>query len=250
MTTTNTTTNFAALRAELMRVSRACSARREEIKASTGKGWAETYADPSVQPLVAEENRLYREMEAVSAEIVRANLETFGLEDFSAVGVLLAADGQAKLGQFETRVSELCSLRYSGLAEKFGIECQKASLQIRVEKDGRRIGYVDSDGRFNYEAAPNLRTALGWKIATDGGRERSLQFFDLEKAAREILATIRENGTGEQAFFGPYFEVLKRVFVYEQTTRFGNGYCGAATIIWQAATRDLGQAHEGYAFMH
>lgn len=98
--------------------------------------------------------------------------------------------------------------------------------------------------------APDIRTALGWRIATDGGREYLIQFFDLDQAARFIVETIRMKGTSQDAFFDSFSAVLKSVFVFGRTSRFSDGYCGAKTLLWRMATREVGEEHGGYPFAY
>lgn len=232
----------------------ACAeARTEEVARNL---WTNSWDDsvrehPDVLVLKAEATRLYWEADALTPHVIRANLQAFGLEDLEVVGVLTDRDSGQEIGRSEpVALSELCGLRYRRLAKKLGLDPQQAGFEITILGDRIVIGRIDSDGDFDYEAAPNLRTALGWKIATDGGRERLIEFFDLDRAARSLLDTIRANGTEREAFFGPYFDALKRVFVYERTSRFADGYCGAADPLWRAATRELGQEHEGYPFCY
>lgn len=209
----------------------------------------------------AEASRLYSEADAVTQHIIRANLKNLGIEDMTVVGVLYYSDDECtpgrvrfrdgkEAGRIEMLLSDLCGLRYNGLAKQLGVEPKDVSFRIDIEKDGKKIGRIDSDGDFNFEAAPDLRTALGWKVVTDGGRVRQIEFFNLEQATGALLDTIRTSGIEKEAFFGPYFEMLQRVFVYEQTSRFGDGYCGAATTLWRVATRELGQEHPGHSFCY
>jgi len=145
-------------------------------------------------------------------------------------------------------------------AELFGlfapntIRCAiTVSIEAGEKEVGRgegKIGWIDDDRRFHYEAAPTLREALGWAIATDGGRDHLIEYFDLDRAARDILDAIRTNGVGRETFFGAYFEVLKKIFVCGRTSRFADGYCGHVHTLWHVATRELGKEHEGYSFMH
>jgi hypothetical protein len=214
--------------------------------------------EPALQ---AEATRLYWEADAFTSHFIRANLENMGVKDLVVVGVLHFSDNKRieggirfrdgnEAGRAEMLLSNLCGLRYRGLAKQFGVELKDVSLRIVVEQNGKVIGHIDSDGDFDYEAAPDLRTALGWKIATDGGRERLIESFNLEQEAASLLDTIRTCGVSEEAFFGGYFDTLKRVFVYKHTSRFGDGYCGAATTLWRVATRELGEEHAGYPFCY
>lgn len=113
-----------------------------------------------------------------------------------------------------------------------------------------KIGFIDSDGRFHFKTSSQLRTALGYMIATDGGRTRLVSGCNLEQTSASLLDVIRSDGTSREIFFGSFFEALKKIFVYDRTTRFGDGYCGAATVLWQVATRELGCDHSGYDFAY
>ncbi len=186
---------------------------------------------------------------AVASDLIRVNLERFGIVDMTVTGVLNGRDGR-RLGHVEMSLSDICGLRYDGLAKNLEIEPKNVELVIKIEADGVVIGKVDSDGGFDYEAAPDFRTALGWKIATDGGQVQIIESFDLDQAARSILEIVQSKGTSKDAFFGPFFEMVKQVFVCRRTSRFGDGYCIAATMIWHVATRQLGEEHPGYPFCY
>lgn len=193
----------------------------------------------------------YRAVDALTPHLIRANLETLGINDMTVSGVLhygIAGGGYLRdgreVGRAKMLLSDLCNLRYLGMSARFGVEPRNTSLRIEVEQNGQVIGYIDSDGRFHYEAASDLRTALGWWIATDGGRVCVIKFLNLDQAAAALLDTIRHNG--EEVFYGPYFAELRTLFSSRTTSRFGDSYCSAATILWQVATRELfGEKHNG-----
>ncbi len=209
----------------------------------------------------AEATRLYWEADTLTSHLIRANLESLGVKDVIVTGVLYYSANQItsselqfrdgdEAGRIEMLLSDLCGLRYGRVGKRLGVGPEGLSFWIRIEKDGARIGSVDSDGRFDYTAAPDFRTALGWQIATDGGRVRIVESFNLDEASILLLYAIRDAGTSREAFFGPYFKELQRVFKSGHTSRFGDGYCGAATNLWQVATRELGEEHPGYSFSY
>lgn len=232
----------------------ACAqAKAEEVAFDFGTNrWDDSVRQhPGVLALEAEATRLYREADALTPHMIRANLHAFGLEDPEVIGVLTGRDSGREIGRSEpVALSELCGLRHSGLAQKLGLNLEQVELSIQIRRDGVPIGRVDCDGRFRFEAAPVLRTALGWVIATDGGRGRLVDFSNLDQAALALLYTITNGDTERTTFFGSFSEVLKRVIVYERTSRFSDGYCGALTVLWQVATRELGQKHEGFSFCY
>lgn len=212
-------------------------------------GWNQAQENAEYKALDKESMRLYYEKEALTCHVIRHNLKTLGIDDMMVEVELLTNLGTT-VGSKRMLLSDACCLRFSGLCKEIGAEAKDMSTQLIICKDSEPIGHVDSDGDFDYEGAPDLRTALAWKIATDGGRHMLIH-CNVDQDAERILDTIRYNGVSQDAFFGPYFDVLKRVFVYKNTSRFGDGYCGAATTLWRVATRELfGMQHPGYSFCY
>lgn len=225
-------------------------AMRDQIAREHGINLGDAQKHPDYKTLETEAHALYWEADALTPHVIRANLERLNLEDIEVTGVLVGNDRKTRLGQEQMLLTDLCGLRYRGLAKRLGVAMTDMALMVIVEKDGASIGVIDCDGDFDYESAPDLRTALGWKIATDGGRTSLIEFFDLNKAASSIIDTVNNDGVSEKAFFGAYFQTLKRAFVYGRTSRFSDGYCGAATTLWRVATRVLGNEHPGYDFAY
>lgn len=203
--------------------------------------------DPEYRRLRTRAIRLSEKIQKFFPHIIRANLATFGVEDMLVTGIIRDEQGDTELGRTEMLLSDLCGLRYHGLAKLLGIK-ENTGLSIIVEKNGRFIGRIDCDGDFNYTEAPNLRTALAWKIATDGGRGHIIEGFDLDAATQKIFTTIEANGTTKDGFFDAFFPCIKSIFVCDHTSRFGDGYCGAIMVLWRNATRELGCEHSGYSF--
>jgi hypothetical protein len=258
-------TRIADLRSRALACWEASEMRRsrlEELKEKWWFFWIKPDEDSKVRALYEESEQCYREADALTPKLIRTNLKRFGIEDMTVTGILYLSDNRPtptggvhfregpEVGRVKMLLSDLCGLRFSGLAEKFGVGPRDVSFRVKIKKEGKFIGWIDSDGDFDYKAAPDLRTALGWKIATDGGREYLIDYFDLDQATKSILETIRSNGKSKKAFFGPFFEAIQRVFVSEWTSRFGDGYCGAAPTIWRVATRELGEEHRGYTFWY
>jgi hypothetical protein len=239
---------FLAAQTAYQAASARTSTRRGELARELNLSLSDAQKHHDYVALSDESLRLYRKVEALTMWPIRANLEAFGLEDLPVTGTLMGTDRTTRLGSVDLSLSELCCLRYSGVADKLGHRHGDVDLSLIVEKEGVRIGRVGSDGDFDYEAAPDLRTALGWKLATDGGRV-GLVRIDLDAETEAILDVVKTNGTDEEVFFGKFEAVVKGVFEYENGSRFADGYCGAQTILWQVATRQLGDEHEGYPFM-
>lgn len=228
----------------------AAYAMRDQIAREKGINIADAQNHQDYKRLSDAADKLYWEADALTPNVIRANLQSLGIEDMQVTGVVMGRDRMTRLGQGQMLLSDLCGLRYCGMAKHVGVAMKDADFNIVVEKDGVRIGHIDSDGDFDYEQAPDLRTALGWKVATDGGRSALIEAFDLNRATDSILETVRISGTGQNAFFNPFFGTLKSVFVYGRTSRFADGYCGAATTLWRVATRVLGNEHPGYSFAY
>ena len=211
--------------------------------------YEEAGKDSEVQRLEAESMRLYHEVQASSHIPIAANFEAFGLEDPTVVGVLRFRSGE-DAGCLEAKLSELCALRSHGIVKRLELDAPCGTIEFRVKifRDGAEIGFIDSDGDFDC-AVGTLRQAIGYKLATDGGRER-LVLVDLEAATKRVLDVVRNHGTSSENFFGPYQKVVQEVFAYNNGSRFADGYCGAMTVVWRAATRELGTLHEGYSFMY
>lgn len=212
---------------------------------------------PTCRVAVDDEGKIVNTTQQCIQNIL-ANLGLFVLEDKLVTGVLffsndektpfglLFRDGE-EAGRVEMMLSELCVLGYSGLAGRLNLDPNKVSLKILIEKDGQVIGRVDDDGIFHYEVAPDLRTALGWYLSTNGGRDCSLNFFNLDEAANRLLNIIRLNGIKKDAFFGAYMDGLRLLIVYKSTSRFAGGYNHAARTLWGVATRELfNNDHPGY----
>ncbi len=224
---------------------------RDRISKEKKIGLAEAQNDPEYKALAEESSRLYWEADALTAHPIRANLTQFGLADPMVVGTLRDRNGTAILGTTSpTPLAQLCALRYRGIAREIGLDPEKVGFSIEIATEGRAIGFVDSDGGFHHEAAPDLRTALAWKVATDGGRERLVTGFNPDQAAEDILAIIATGEPSEAKFFGSYSAALKKIFVYEESSRFSDGHCSAMTTLWHVATRELGCEHAGYGFAY
>ncbi len=234
------------------------SAKEFELLEARGRDY-DYRSDPEYKALEHVFNLLLCEERLLISQAIRANLSNMGIEDMSVTGVLHLSenertprgirrrDGQ-EAGRVEMLLSDLCGLCSEGLAVKLGVDREAVSFDINIEKDGMVVGRIDAAGVFDFLKAPSLKTALAWKVATDGGRTRLIEGFDPDTAGRLLLETIRTHGTDKPTFFGPYFDALKRIFVCEKTSQSKDGYLSAAIPLWRVATRELGQEHEGYEF--
>lgn len=208
--------------------------------------------DEELEELDKKMIKAYERQEELTPAIIRANLYRFDLEDTDVTTELEERNSERRIATLmePEPLSNFCGMKFHEIAQRLGIDIGTIKFAVYVKREDKEIGRIDSDGRFMYRSAPDLRTALGWSIATDGGRERIIDFFDLDKASQSILALIHEEGVSEKTFFGHYFKLLQTIFKYEQTSRFADGYCGAADDLWHVATRQLGNEHSGYNFVY
>jgi hypothetical protein len=194
------------------------------------------------------------------AEQILRNLRQFGLDDqiFDA-SVPIIPDKSAACGHGDGKryaeISEISVAEACGDQEKiFGGLPQfneRLTFCVLIKNRSVRIGYIDSDNRFQYESAPNTYSALGWLIATDLGREQRIEWFDVRMASVTLTGVIRTYGTTEATFRKTWFGVLREMMGTKKISRFADGYCGWATTLWQVATREVtGSAHPGYHFLY
>lgn len=192
--------------------------------------------------------------------MIKYALDALCIEDIEGVTGSIRIGGQIDPASDQMKLSELCALGYYGLAAKLKVKSgTRDYLVVYVEKGGERIGTIDSDQILRLDNA-SLAITLGWFVATDGGRtylvnlpvemggDYSRRKVDL--AAEQIKELVRSLGTGEETFFGPYFQFLKRLFLDGNTARYGDSYLGAANHLWRTATRELGNEHPGYQFSY
>jgi len=172
---------------------------------------------------------------------LRANLDKFGLEDIMVTGTIDVTRNwervTVQIGPMH--LSQMCGDIWATIQKR---RSDEIALHIEVFQDGARIGTVDSDHRFHYSAAPDLRTALGWVIATDLGHVKALG-FGLDSAVKGLETVIRKAPVDgdEKAMFNFYFGAFKtqltHTIVYKRTSRFADGYMGSLNLLWRIGTK-------------
>ncbi|MFA6131594.1 MAG: hypothetical protein WC702_00800 [Patescibacteria group bacterium] len=178
---------------------------------------------------------------------IRAILQSLGLEDFEAVGVLINFIGQYyEVGRETMMLSELCALRASGLAARLGVDPRSIHSTITIMFDSLKIGSVNKNGSFDFESAPDLRSALLWRVATGGGPLDGIKAFDPDETAEELKRINRQLDKDMAAFFAPWFYCLRTTL--ERCSLFDDSWHRSSTIMWRVATRELGCEHYGYWF--
>ncbi|HEY4516666.1 MAG TPA: cold shock domain-containing protein [Candidatus Paceibacterota bacterium] len=182
-------------------------------------------------------------------ETLRANLDKFGLEDIMVTGTIGVVRRDHNYNHAMTTVqlgpmhlSQMCGNIWSTIQKR---RSDEADLHVEVFHNGERIGSVDSDHSFHYSAAPDLRTALGWVVATDLGHVKVLHGFHLDGEVKQIEAVIRNAPTSgdEKAvlkfYLGAFKNQLARTIKHERTSRFGDGYMGPLYLLWAVGTKAI-----------
>ncbi len=203
------------------------------------------------------------------AQNIQANLTILGLTDMMVTGMMSGnqsldqAGGTIPVTDAPMLLSTLCAeshtLRHSAEMkhrQAGGNQFQLNSYNIQVVNDaGDTIGKIDSDGVFQYTAAPDLALCLGWAIATDIGRNKVIEDVSLQNltsSTQDRITGAVSNAMSQDYFFGDWMNFLEKdLMVYDRTTRFGDGYCGVANLFWEVGLRTLfGIEHSGYDFAY
>lgn len=193
-------------------------------------------------------------------------LTRFGLEDIPVVGraKVLSMDREptpiheAMTGT--TELTQLCAqanLWREHCVPRNRFKFERVAGTIEVLCRNELIGTIDPNDVFSYSAAPDLRTCLGWVVATDQGRRQHSFEYDLDGAVHAINQSLQTLGNPSAA---SRQEVMKVYYEGE----FGNairanlrqGYGSrliggcideAKNVIWRVATRTLFyEEHPGF----
>lgn len=238
---------------------------RRDLEKSLRVTWVETFSHPEVTSLVEESMGLYREMAKLEGQLIRENLARFGIEDSrvtAKVEITAGYDG-AVIRTVEVGVDLLSNfcLPFS-LWPKVELDKsagEKVKLWMLIFLGEERIGYINSDGQFNFTAAPDLRVCVGWAVASDYGREKVLDYdlsFEVNKLEYAIKMASPVDGTHEEDlkklfFEGAWKRAIVEVMQYKKGSRFCNGYCGVTTMFWEVATRTIrGREHPAFPFFY
>lgn len=193
---------------------------------------------------------------------IQSNLQLFRVQDFSAIathrGTVLTPSNPVQVSALAAFSRELRTE-----ADKIdNVGPQDFTLRLArpalTGGESEYIGHIDSDSRFYFRAAPDLRTCLAWAVATDLGQTRVLDGYDLEADVERLSNAIRRAPFGqademiEAYFFDTWMErEVQEVYGYQRSSQFSGGYCTAAARLWQVGTRTLlGNEHPGFSFVH
>lgn len=190
------------------------------------------------------------------AQYVRSNLQQFGLTDQQVIGKRWVQNDRGdERFVLETQPMELSELCGNSPEVQYAPGYKTADYMTRVfDPKGAIIGVIDSDRRFLYNSAPDIRSCIGWAVATDLGRTQHLN-FNLDEAARvvtEAMGWCPELRGGDRElkefYFGTYRDTVKEIIKRDVSTRFDDG--GAAhTPLWRVATLKLkGEEHPGFPY--
>lgn len=192
--------------------------------------------------------RAHRQMDALALYPIRENLVRLGVSDMTCEGIVDSILDW-ELARCTRSVSEICALRPTGLLNLMGVDSTAALPIVRIMRDNAMVGSVDGSGCFCYSGAPDLRTALAWGLATDGGRHCLFEKVDTDAVAAHaqgINDVIVREGTAKSTFDGSYLAVLREIFVHKRTSRFEEPDWELRRTLWRVATRTLGREHYGY----
>lgn len=253
-----------ALRAQGSELTGHISELRRSLQNGRGVPWMETYTHLDVAPLVARSMEIPRELASLEAQIIRENLARFGIEDPQVTAKL---DIARKHGGATLRTVEMGPDLLSNFCLPFGVwptgelsTDEEARLKMAIFLGGEQVGYVDSDGQFNFTAAPNLRVCVGWAVATDWGRQNLLDGYNLDYEVNKLEYAVREapplDGSADDLlrhYFlnGVWNFAVLEAMAYEKGSRFGNGHCAVKTLYWMVATRTIRERlHAGFPFIY
>lgn len=203
----------------------------------------------------------------IAAQIAEG-LKGFGLEDIPVVGRTMLLEGDRE--HTPIRIIETGPTTLTLLCAQADLWCEhcvprnrsayeRVRGTLEVLRQDELIGMIDLNHVFSYSAAPDLRTCIGWVVATDLGRRRLFD-YDLDVAVSAIAESVRGLGNLSTA---PRGEVMKvycegafgeavRVHLRQDhgSRIIGSGSTQEAKrAIWQVAVRTLlGQEHAGFIF--
>lgn len=133
----------------------------------------------------------YRELQAV---MIRHNLSVLGdvLDMFVTIVFKDEDSGEVVHHVSNMKLSEACangavSLIMTHVADDHLL----ASIVVEVHRDSTLLGEIDEEGIFHYFSPPDMVTALTWLIATELGKEMSLDGAGINAriAADQLMAT-------------------------------------------------------------
>ncbi len=202
----------------------------------------------------------------IAAQIAES-LRRFKIEDIPVIGRTMLLEGGQKatpIRIIETgpvRLTQLCA--QAGLWREHCVPRNRSAYErvrptIDVVHEDVLIGTIDHDYIFSYSNAPDLRTCVGWAVATDQGRWHLFE-YDLDRTIQAITRSLQKLGDPSVASRGEVMKVYCEGEFGEAIRvhlRQGNGshFIGGCTeeaknAIWRVATRTLfGQEHAGFIF--
>lgn len=113
-------------------------------------------------------------------------------------------------------------------------------------------GQFDSDGKVSLVS--DLRTALTWRIVTDGGSRYRIDLDGLDEMIQIYHDGVRSfyDRYGHDPYYGreaaPFLDLVRLYYRYEKESQYGDGYCSAVQVIWSAACFDLYGEHRAYPY--
>lgn len=153
---------------------------------------------------------------------LQGNLRKFGLEDLTVKGKL-ASGGFTGLMQ----LSELCCRR-------------EANRGVYRKGNSLYLGLIDKQ-QFYFYAAPDLRSALGWLLATSAVRQELLHCVELDQEVQSIETLLRNAPQGDERlvrefYFGPFEEQVTRSLNPGKAARMWTSNKDALLLLWCVGT--------------
>lgn len=137
-------------------------------------------------------------------------------------------------------LSRLCGVK--DLKSEFNLpepEGHFLSSSAKVFSGDTEIGYIDFYRHFYYVAAPDLRTAVAWVVATKLGREGVLYDYDLDAEVNALVDLVTaqpfedDDPVGAHLFRGPFTQQCLK------TIRGRTCACGYRRLFWRVLTRTV-----------
>jgi hypothetical protein len=198
---------------------------------------------------------------------IQKNLANFGINDIKVIAIIkikekygdtTAVVGEIKIGPI--KLSNLCACyeKIWGKSKQEVSQNKKVldyNAKIFSADKNQPLGYIDSDSRFNFLAAPNLRLCVGWAVASDLGRNKVVEYnLDLQIKKLNCFFSLINKITNEERLkqcFGYFVSLLEiETMKYGIASRFSDAFCSYSNLFWKVGTRKNGKEHSGFPISH
>lgn len=141
---------------------------------------------------------------------IKYNLDLFGIDDMEVVPTVRIIRNDSDLRELirieklePMKLTRLCAdareIRYSEVDHnRDDWEAVDSIITVSSTTTGSQLGFVDSEGVSYLKEVPDLRTCLGWIVATSIGREGLLIGYELDEEAEKLKKAFRSFGSEEE----------------------------------------------------